>query len=77
MVLIPCTLSDHALYLYQNLGKYLLVFLSFYVDTKNIQKGKFHKNVGRVTFLVFCTSSDITSYFYEINENTFYGLKLT
>ena len=65
MVLIPCTLSDHALYLYQNLGKYLLVFLSFLWTQKIYKGGKFHKNVGRVTVLVFCTLSDNTLYFYE------------
>ena len=52
MVLVPCTSTDHALYLNQVLGKYLKGFQSYGVDMISILKiTKAHNSIQmKITF---------------------------
>ena len=69
MVLVYCTSSDNALYLYQILWKYLKGFGSYCADTISIVKfAKGHnsiKNVGGVMVLVLCMSCNDALYLYR------------
>ena len=71
MVLVLCTSSDNALYLYQDLWKYLNGFGSYYEDTISIVKfAKEHnsvKNVDGVMVLVLCMSFDDAWYLYQVS----------
>ena len=68
MVLVLCTSSDDAVYMYQVLRKYLKEFqlLSRHVCLLKFPKGHNSvKTVGRVMVLVLCILSDDTLYAFQ------------
>ena len=69
IVLVLCTSSDNALYLYQDLCKYLKGLKSYCADTiSSVKFGKGHnsvKSVGGVMVLVLCMSCDDDLYLYQ------------
>ena len=71
MELPVCTSSDGGLYFYKVSGKYSGRYQSYRADTVFIRKiSKGHnsvKNVGGVTVLVFCISSDDGLYLYQVS----------
>ena len=68
-----CTLSGHALYFYQVLWNYLERHQSYRADTISILKiskgNNSTKNVGGVTVVNLCTSSDHALYLYQVLWN--------
>ena len=70
-VLILCTWPDSGLYFYKVSWKYSGQYQSYRADTIFIRKiSKGHnsvKNVGGVSVLVLCTSSDGDLYFYKVS----------
>ena len=68
-----CTSSDHALYFYQALWNYLERYQSYREDTVSILKiskgNNSAKNVGGVTLVNLCTSSDHGLYLYQVSWN--------
>ena len=68
-----CTSSGHALYLYQVLWNYLERYQSYRADTISILKiskgNNSAKNVGGVTVVNLCTSSDHGLYLYYVSWN--------
>ena len=70
-VLVLCTSSDDGLYLYKVSQKYSGWYQSYRVDTisiRKISKGRNSvKNVGGVSVLVLCTSSDDGLYLYHVS----------
>ena len=68
-----CTSSGHALYFYQVLWNYLKRYQSYRADTISILKismgNNSAKNVGGVTVVNLCTSSDHALYFYQVSWN--------
>ena len=71
MVLTLCTSSDGDLYFYKVSQKYSGQYQSYRADTIFIRKiSKGHnsvKNVGGVSVLVLCTSSDDVLYLYQVS----------
>ena len=67
-VVYHCTSSGHALYFYQVLRNYLKRYQSYRADTISILKitkgNNSAKNVGGVTVVNLCTSSDHGLYLY-------------
>ena len=70
-VLVLCTSSDGGLYSYKISWKYSGWYQSYRVDTISIRKiSKGHnsvKNVGGVSVLALCTSSDDRLYLYQVS----------
>ena len=68
-----CTSSGHALYFYQVLWNYLERYQSYWADTISIPKiskgNNSAKNVGGVTVLNLCTSSDHALHLYQVSWN--------
>ena len=68
-----CTSSGHALYFYQVLWNYLERYQSYRADTISILKipkgNNSAKNVGGVTVVNLCTSSDHGLYLYQVSWN--------
>ena len=68
-----CTSSGHALYFYQVLWNYLKRYQSYRADTISILKiskgNNSAKNVGGVTVVNLCTSSDHGLYLYQVSWN--------
>ena len=68
-----CTSSDHALYFYQILWNYLKPYQSYRADTISIPKiskgNNSAKNVGGVTVVNLCTSSDRALHLYQVSWN--------
>ena len=68
-----CMSSGHALYFYQVLWNYLKRYQSYRADTISILKitkgNNSAKNVGGVTVVDLCTSSDHALYFYQVLWN--------
>ena len=68
-----CTSSGHALYFYQVLWNYLERYQSYQADTISILKiskgNNSAKNVGGVTVLDLCTSSDHALYLCQVSWN--------
>ena len=66
-----CTSSGHALYFYQVLGNYLERYTSYRADTISILKiskgNNSAKNVGGVTVVNLCTSSDRALYLCQVS----------
>ena len=71
MVRFLCTLSNCGSYLYKVSLKYSGQYLSYRADTVftgKISKGHYSvKNVGGVTALILCTSSDSGLYLYKLS----------
>ena len=76
-VLNLCTSSGHALYFYQVLWNYLERYQSYRADTISILKiskgNNSAKNVGGVTVLNLCTSSDHALYLCQVSWNYLEG----
>ena len=70
-VVYLCTSSGHALYFYQVLRNYLKRYQSYRADTISILKitkgNNSAKNVGGVTVVNLCTSSDHGLYLYQVS----------
>ena len=68
-----CTSSGHALYFYQVLWNYLKRYQSYRADTISIPKiskgNNSTKNVGGVTVVNLCTSSDHALHLYQVSWN--------
>ena len=68
-----CTSSGHALYFYQVLWNYLKRYQSYWADTISIPKiskgNNSAKNVGGVTVVNLCTSSDHALHLYQVSWN--------
>ena len=68
-----CTSSGHALYFYQVLWNYLERYQSYWADTISIPKiskgNNSAKNVGGVTVVNLCTSSDHALHLYQVSWN--------
>ena len=68
-----CMSSGHALYFYQVLWNYLERYQSYRADTISIQKiskgNNSAKNVGGVTVVNLCTSSDHALHLYQVSWN--------
>ena len=68
-----CTSSSHALYFYQVFGNYLERYQSYRADTISILKiskgNNSAKNVGGVTVVNLCTSSDHALYLCQVSWN--------
>ena len=68
-----CTSSGHALYFYQVLWNYLERYQSYRADTISIPKiskgNNSAKNVGGVTVVSLCTSSDHALHLYQVSWN--------
>ena len=68
-----CTSSGHALYFYQVLWNYLERYQSYRADTISIPKiskgNNSAKNVGGVTVVNLCTSSDRALHLYQVSWN--------
>ena len=67
MVLVLCTSSDNALYLYQDVCKYLKgSYCAETTPTVKFRKWEFSvTDVGGVTVLVFCMFFDDALYLYQ------------
>ena len=80
MVLVLCTSSDNALYLYQNLCKYLKRLRSYCAATISIVKfRKAHnsiKNVGGSMVLVLSMSLDEALYLYQGSQKISKGFRV-
>ena len=68
-----CTSSGHAVYFYQVLWNYLKRYQSYWADTISIPKiskgNNSAKNVGGVTVVNLCTSSDHALHLYQVSWN--------